>query len=232
MSIMSKKMKTVVLIAEDKHILRKAIAKNFDAEGYKVLEAADGEEALKKARRPSIDILILDIMMPKMNGYDVLKTLRKEKNELPVIILTARGTIDDKIDGFDSGADDYVVKPFSIDVLFKRVEAILRRRSPVAKKIVEIGDWKFDFERWTAFLKKENIKFLQRELEMLELLIQKDGKPVSRDEFLDRFWSPETYPTNRTIDTHILDIRKKLAKGKGIEIETQHRVGYKVVIRD
>jgi len=121
-------MKSVVLIAEDKHILRKAIAKNFEAEGYKILEATDGEEALKKARRPSVDILLLDIMMPKMNGYDVLKTLRKEKNELPVIILTARGTIDDKLDGFESGADDYVVKPFSIDVLFKRVEAILRRK--------------------------------------------------------------------------------------------------------
>ena len=123
---------------------------------------------------------------------------------------------------------NYVVKPFSRDVLFKRVEAILRRRSPVAKKIVEIGDWKFDFERWTASFKNENIFFLQRELEMLELLIQKDGKPVSREEFLDRFWPPETYTTNRTIDTHILDIRKKLAKGKGIEIETQHRIGYKV----
>jgi len=221
-------MKSVVLIAEDKHILRKAIAKNFEAEGYKTLEVADGEEALKKARGPSVDILILDIMMPKMNGYDVLKTLRKEKNELPVIILTARGTIDDKIDGFDSGADDYVVKPFSIDVLFKRVDAILRRRKPPTQKTKKIGDWEFDFERWTGSFKKENIKFLHRELEMLELLIQRDGKPVSRDEFLDRFWPPETYPTNRTIDTHILDIRKKLAKGKGIEIETQHRVGYKI----
>ena len=225
-------MKSVVLIAEDKHILRKAIAKNFEAEGYKILEAADGEEALKKARRPSVDILILDVMMPKLNGYDVLKTLRKEKNELPVIILTARGTIDDKLDGFESGADDYVVKPFSIDVLFKRVEAILRRRNFKAQKIVKIDGWEFDFDRWTASFKNEKISFLQRELEMLELLIQKDGKPVSRDEFLDRFWPPETYSTNRTIDTHILDIRKKLAKGKGIEIETQHRVGYKSVIRN
>ncbi len=221
-------MKSVVLIAEDKHILRKAIAKNFEAEGYKILEAADGEAALEKARHPSVDILILDIMMPKMNGYDVLKNLRKEKNELPVIILTARGTIDDKLDGFDSGADDYVVKPFSIDVLFKRVEAILRRKKFKTQKIIKIGNWEFDFERWTASFKNEKINFLQRELEMLELLIQKDGKPVSRDEFLDRFWPSETYPTNRTIDTHILDIRKKLAKGKGIKIETQHRVGYKI----
>jgi len=93
---------------------------------------------------------------------------------------------------------------------------------------VNISDWKFDFERWTAYWKNEKLPFNQRELEMLELLIQRDGKPVSRDEFLDRFWPTETYPTNRTIDTHILDIRKKLAKGKGIEIDTQHRVGYKV----
>jgi len=96
------------------------------------------------------------------------------------------------------------------------------------EKSLKIGNWEFDFERWTASFKNEKINFLQRELEMLELLIQKDGKPVSRDEFLDRFWSSETYPTNRTIDTHILDIRKKLAKGKGIKIETQHRVGYKI----
>ena len=220
-------MKTVILIAEDSHILRKAIAKNCEAEGYIVIEAADGKEALEKARRPSVDILILDIMMPKMNGYDVCKTLRKENNELPVIMLTARGTVDDKIDGFDSGADDYVVKPFSIDVLFKRIEAILRRRNPQLQRIVKIDDWEFDFERWTGSFNKEKLPFTQRELEMLELLIQKNGKPVSRDEFLDRFWPPETYPTNRTIDTHILDIRKKLAKGKGIEIDTQHRVGYK-----
>ena len=221
-------MKKIILIAEDNHVLRKAIAKNFEAEGYNVIEAADGKEALDKARNPAVDLLILDIMMPKMNGYDVCKSLRNEKNDLPVIMLTARGTVDDKIDGFDSGADDYVVKPFSIDVLFKRVEAILRRKNPEAKQIIKSGDWEFDFNKKSAICKKQNITFSAREFEMLELLIMKNGKPVSRDEFLDRFWQPNTFPTNRTIDTHILEIRKKLALGKGIEIETKHKIGYKI----
>ena len=221
-------MRKIILIAEDEQILRRVLVKNFEAEGYRVMEAADGEEALEKARRTSVDLLILDIMMPKMNGYDVCKTLREEKNDLPIIMLTARGAVEDKLDGFDSGADDYVVKPFSIEVLLRRVEAVLRRKNPPARRIVKIDGWTFDFERWTGRWKDEDLNFTQRELEMIELLIQRDGRPVSRDEFLDRFWPPDTYPTNRTIDTHVLDIRKKLAKGKGIAIETQHRVGYKL----
>jgi DNA-binding response OmpR family regulator len=166
-------MKKIILIAEDNHVLRKAVAKNFEAEGYNVVEAADGKEALDKARNPAVDLLILDIMMPKMNGYDVCKSLRNEKNDLPVIMLTARGTVDDKIDGFDSGADDYVVKPFSIDVLFKRVEAILRRKNPGMEQIIKSGDWEINFDKKSAICKKQNITFSAREFEMLELLIQK-----------------------------------------------------------
>jgi DNA-binding response OmpR family regulator len=223
-------MNYVILIAEDEMPLRRAMRKNFEAEGYRVLEAADGEEALTVAREHSVDLIVLDIMMPKMNGYDVCRTLRAEDNDVPVIMLTARAAVEDRLDGFDCGADDYLTKPFYIDELFKRVEAVLRRKEPVTEKVMHIGGWAFDFDRWTASWHEEMVPFTQRELEMLELLIQRDGKPVSRDDFLDRFWPPETYPTNRTIDTHILDIRKKLSVGEGLTIETQHRVGYKIVI--
>jgi DNA-binding response OmpR family regulator len=223
-------MKQVILIAEDEMPLRRAMKKNFEAEGYQVLEAADGEEALNAARKHTADLIVLDIMMPKLNGYDVCRTLRAEDNDIPVIMLTARTAVEDRLDGFDCGADDYLTKPFYIDELFRRVEAVLRRKEPAAEKIVHIGDWEFDFERWTARWGEEPVLFTQRELEMLELLIQRDGKPVSRDDFLDRFWPSESYPTNRTIDTHVLDIRKKLAAGDGLTIETQHRVGYKLIV--
>ena len=223
-------MKKVILIAEDENNLRRALVKNFIAEGYAVLESADGEEALAVTRSHSVDLIILDIMMPKMNGYDVCRSLRASGSDVPVIMLTARAAVADRVDGFDCGADDYVTKPFSIVELLKRMEAVLRRLQPPAEKVVHIGGWSFDFERWSAQWRQTDIPFTQRELEMLELLILRDGRPVSRNDFLDRFWPPETYPTNRTIDTHILDIRKKLADGEGLSIETQHRVGYKLVI--
>ena len=222
-------MPLTILIADDEAVLRKVLVRNFEAEGYRVLEAADGEEALQLAHSHAVALIVLDIMMPKINGYHVCSSLRKEGNRVPIIMLTARGDTNDRIDGFELGADDYVVKPFSIKELLQRVAAVLRRSQPALEQQVTRGAWTFDFARWTAAHAGVPVEFTRKELEMLQLLIARDGRPVTRDEFLDQLWPPETYPTNRTIDTHILALRKKLAQGTGLSIATEHRHGYKLV---
>ena len=142
-------------------------------------------------------------------------------------MLTAKAALGDRIEGFDCGADDYVPKPFSIDELLKRIGAVLRRTAPHERSFAK-GDWLFDFGRGTARCKGKEVAFTHRELAMLELLIARQGCQVTRNELLDRFWPPETYPTNRTVDTLVLSIRKKLRAGKGIRIETAHRAGFRL----
>jgi len=219
----------VILVAEDELPQRVGLVRHLEEAGYKTVEAADGREALDKALNTTVDLAILDIMMPKISGYDVCRTLREKGSNMPVIILTARAALDDRLDGFDCGADDYVTKPFSIEELLKRISAILRRTAP-RDETVAIGNWTFDFMRGTVECGDTPVEFTQRELAMLELLISREGQPVKRDEFLDRFWSADAHPTNRTVDTLILSIRHKLGGGKGLAIETVHRVGYRISI--
>lgn len=222
-------MNTSILVAEDEAVLREVVVRNLRECGYNVYEAADGEAAVQCAREKPLALIILDIMMPKMNGYTMCSTLREEGNRVPIIMLTARGHINDRIEGFDAGADDYVVKPFSLEELCKRVEAILRRTQPAPEDTVIHEKWCFDFIRWCAAYNNEPIAFTRKELEMMQMLFAADGAPVSRDEFLDRLWPPETYPTTRTIDTHILSLRKKLAIDETITIQSEHGYGYKIV---
>ena len=218
----------VILVAEDELPQRIGLIRHLEEAGYRTVEAADGQEALDAIAHKTVDLAILDIMMPKINGYEVCRTMRDDGCSVPVILLTARAALDDRLDGFDCGADDYVTKPFAVEELLKRISAILRRSAP-KQEAVSTGDWTFDFSRGTAVCGKKAVEFTHRELAMLELLIARDGQPVSRDEFLDRFWPEDSSPTNRTIDTMILGIRHKLEAGYGITIETVHRVGYRVM---
>lgn len=222
-------MKTTLLIAEDEAVLREVLTRNFREDGYHVHDVADGASALQYAREKPLDLIVLDIMMPKMNGYDVCRTLRNEGNRVPVIMLTARGESDNRIEGFECGADDYVVKPFVIEELRKRIEAVLRRTRPAPEDYITHGKWHFDFVCWYATYEHTPVPFTRKELEMLQMLLVADGAPVSRDEFLDRLWPPDTYPTTRTIDTHVLALRKKLACDKSIRIVSEHGYGYKLL---
>lgn len=220
-------MKHVILVAEDEYPQRYGIVRHLNESGYQTLEAENGQDCLDLIKTKTVDLALIDIMMPKISGYDVCRIMRKNNINTPVIMLTARASLDDRIDGFDCGADDYVTKPFSINEVLKRIAAILRRTTPLQNE-VEIGNWQFDFKRESVSFKGKQIEFTHRELSMLELLIIRAGQPVTRQEFLERFWSPNCETTDRTIDNLISNIRKKLAIGTTLSIETVHRVGYRI----
>jgi len=224
-----------LLIVEDEIALAEGLRDNFEIEGYSVLLAHDGEAGLNLALSERPDIIILDIMMPKMSGFDVCKQLRNAGDQTPIIMLTARTEEVDRILGLELGADDYVAKPFSMRELVARVKAVLRRR-PGKKskdaKIDDIGKIKIDFDHYLAYdQNNKQIDMTFKEFEILKFFKQHKGKTVSRDELLDKVWGYEIYPTSRTVDNHIVKLRKKIEKDPESpkHILTVYGIGYKFI---
>jgi two-component system alkaline phosphatase synthesis response regulator PhoP len=206
---------------------------NFEFEGYEVLTASDGAAGLERARTHKPDLVILDIMLPRYSGLEVCKTLRGEGFTAPIIMLTARGQEIDKVVGLELGADDYVTKPFSIRELLARVRAILRRSEGAKKRLsrYRFSDVELDFEIYQARKGGEALDLSPREFELLRYLIERKGDTVSRDRLLEDVWGYESYPSTRTVDTHIAKLRAKIGDS-GSEprfILTIHGVGYKFV---
>jgi two-component system alkaline phosphatase synthesis response regulator PhoP len=206
---------------------------NFEFEGYEVLTAADGAAGLERARTQHPDLLLLDIMLPKLSGLEVCKTLRAEGFEAPIIMLTARGQEIDKVVGLELGADDYVTKPFSIRELLARVRAILRRTEGGKKKLqrYRFAEVELDFEHYRGTRGGQALDMSPREFELLRYLIERKGEAVSREQLLEDVWGYENYPSTRTVDTHIAKLRAKIGDS-GSEpkhILTIHGVGYKFV---
>jgi DNA-binding response OmpR family regulator len=198
-----------------------------------VLTASDGQTGLERARTQKPDLLVLDIMLPKLSGLEVCKTLRGEGFEAPIVMLTARGQEIDKVVGLELGADDYVTKPFSIRELLARVRAILRRSEGKKKRLsrYQFSDVELDFEAYRAKKGGEALELSPREFELLRYLIERKGETVSRDRLLEDVWGYESYPSTRTVDTHIAKLRAKIGDS-GSEprwILTIHGVGYKFV---
>ncbi len=222
-----------ILIVEDEPDMILGLKDNFEFEGYEVLTAADGVAGLERARGHKPDLVILDIMLPKLSGLEVCKTLRGEGFEAPIIMLTARGQEIDKVVGLELGADDYVTKPFSIRELLARVRAILRRTEGKKQRLARyrFADVELDFETYRAKRGGEAIDMSPRELELLRYLIERKGDTVTRDQLLEDVWGYESYPSTRTVDTHIAKLRAKIGDS-GSEprwILTIHGVGYKFV---
>jgi two-component system alkaline phosphatase synthesis response regulator PhoP len=206
---------------------------NFEFEGYEVLTAADGAAGLERARTERPDLVILDIMLPKLSGLEVCKTLRAEGFQAPIIMLTARGQEIDKVVGLELGADDYVTKPFSIRELLARVRAILRRTEGGKKRLqrYRFADVELDFEHYRGTKGEHALEMSPREFELLRYLIERKGESVSREQLLEDVWGYENYPSTRTVDTHIAKLRAKIGDS-GSEprhILTIHGVGYKFV---
>jgi two-component system alkaline phosphatase synthesis response regulator PhoP len=206
---------------------------NFEFEGYEVVTASDGAAGLERARSVKPDLVILDIMLPKLSGLEVCKTLRGEGFEAPIIMLTARGQEIDKVVGLELGADDYVTKPFSIRELLARVRAILRRTEGTRKRLARyrFADVELDFEAYKARRGDETLELSPREFELLRYLIERKGETVTRDQLLEDVWGYESYPSTRTVDTHIAKLRAKIGDS-GSEpryILTIHGVGYKFI---
>jgi two-component system alkaline phosphatase synthesis response regulator PhoP len=206
-------MKEKILIIEDEEDLIKGLKLNLDDEGYEVSWAFDGEEGLRKALEESPDLIILDIMLPKMNGLDVCRELRQKNIGVPVVMLTAKGEEIDKVVGFEIGADDYLTKPFSIRELLARIKAHLRREKREGIKVPNVygfGDVEIDFAHFKIRRKGKERDITSLECEILKYLIAHRGEVVTRDVLLDKIWGYERFPTTRTIDNHMLKLRKKI----------------------
>ena len=212
-------MKEKILFIEHEEDLVKGIKINLVDEGYEVGYALNGKEGLEKALKEKPDLILLDIMLPGMNGLDICKELRQNKMDIPILMLTAKGEEIDKVIGLEIGADDYISKPFSIRELLARVKAHLRRENrgdETAPEVVQLESIKIDFGHYKVIRKNDEIDLTSLEVDVLRYLIGQDGKVVSRDDLLDKIWGYENYPTTRTIDNHILKLRKK------IEIDPNH----------
>jgi two-component system alkaline phosphatase synthesis response regulator PhoP len=212
-------MKVKILIIEDEEDLVKGLKLNLVDEGYEVDYTLDGNEGLVKALKDKPDLILLDIMLPGMNGLEICKELRRNKVDIPILMLTAKGEEIDKVIGLEIGADDYISKPFSIRELLARIKAHLRRENrggETVPLIFQLETMTVDFGHYKIIRKDDEIDLTSLEVDVLRYLIAKDGKVVSRDDLLDKIWGYEKYPTTRTIDNHILKLRKK------IEIDPNH----------
>lgn len=208
-----------------------ALKDGFEYEGYEVLTARDGAEGLRLARDGRPDLMVLDVMLPKLNGLDLCREIRKEGNSLPIIMLTARGQEIDKVLGLKLGADDYVTKPFGFMELMARVEALLRRISGSGPSVdsYEFGDVAVDFKKAEARKGGQLLEMTARELKLLKYFIEHRGQVVGREELLDSVWDYNEAPLTRTVDMHVAKLRKKVedTPAEPKYIVTVHRVGYK-----
>jgi DNA-binding response OmpR family regulator len=222
-------MAKVLVVDDEKNIVE--LAKLYlTKEGYDVISAADGAEALKKVKAQRPALVILDIMLPQVDGWEVCRRLRRAEDDVPIIMLTARGDDVDRIVGLELGADDYVVKPFNPRELVARVKAVLRRYEAGLRpaKTVALGDLSLDQERREMRVKDELITLRTKEFDLLAYLVQNRGLVLSRGQILDAVWGYDYYGDTRTVDVHIAHLRGRLA-GSGVTIETVWGVGYKLV---
>lgn len=219
-----------ILVVEDDPNILKLLPSDLELEGYTVFTAKDGIEGLDRARTLKPDLLILDIMLPQMNGYDVCRALRKDGSEIPIIMLTAKGQEADKVIGLDMGADDYVTKPFGGMELLARVKALLRRHKRQLDKMekIKFDDISINFKGMEALKKGKPIALTAKEFQILELLVRHRGEVVSRRQFLEEIWGYDDMPSTRTVDNQVLTLRQKLhPKDTEAYIATIHGVGYK-----
>src|SRR4029078_9551440 len=223
-----------ILIIEDELPMRTALKDCLEGEGYRVITAADGEQGLQRALEQKPDLILLDIMMPRLDGYAVATELRLLGHTTPILMLTAKGQIEDRVTGLDAGADDYLVKPFSTEELLARMRALLRRfqkqiKSPAKLKL---GDVEIDLARQTALRGKKAIHLTAKDIAMLRLMAESPGEPITRERFLDVVWGYAAFPTTRTVDNHIASLRGKIERDPDSPkwIKTVHGVGYRLEI--
>lgn len=226
--------KKQILLVEDEENLLKTIRLNLELEGYNVTVATNGIEALKEFRKDNFNLVILDVMLPEMNGYDVCEQIRKENTTVPVLFLTAKGSSSDKIQGLKLGADDYLTKPFNLEELLLRIQILVKRGSPQKEFDKSIESYSFG-ENTINFVTYEirgtngKTEISKKEIALLKLLIERKGEVISREEILDSVWGKDAYPSSRTIDNYILAFRKYFEKNQRepIHFHSIRGVGYK-----
>ena len=216
-----------LLVVEDEKKLNDLITKKLEKEYYGVDSCFDGEEAVRYVEGTEYDAIILDIMLPKLDGFEVIKRIRAKKNKVPILLLTARDNIDDKVKGLDYGADDYLVKPFIFEELMARIRVLLRRNSGNADNIITIANLKVDLDAKTVFRDDVLIKLSGREYSVLEYLIRNKGKILPRERIEDHIWNYEYEGGTNVIDVYIRYLRKKIDDGYTPKlIHTVRGLGY------
>ncbi len=225
---------TKILVVEDEPAMLTGLRDNLEFEGYEVDTADRGDTGLQKISDSSYDLVVLDLMLPGLSGFEVLKQMRKMGSSAPVIMLTARGEEMDKVLGLELGADDYITKPFSLRELIARIKAVLRRAQALEigheKEMVTIGKLSVSFRQYEAFSDGEAVKMSHKEFEILAFLYKNAGHIVSRDSVLDHVWGDGYQPVARTVDNFILHLRQKIDTESSNHIMTVHGVGYKLVL--
>ena len=221
-----------ILVVDDEARMRKLIKDFLIQKNFNILEAEDGEKALKvyNDNKNKISLILLDVMMPKLDGWSVLRQIRQENKKLPIVMLTARSEEQDELFGFELGVDEYITKPFSPKILVARVESILKRTVEKAKEIKDYDGIVIDNEGRTVTVDGKLVELSFREYELLKYLLDNENIALSRDKILNTVWNYDYYGDSRTIDSHIKKIRHKLGK-KGKHIQTIRGIGYKFEIK-
>ncbi|MFC2092725.1 response regulator transcription factor [Bacteroidota bacterium] len=225
-------MKRILIIEDDPAILT-GLKDSLQEEHFEVLTEEDGEIGYQEAKKENIDLIILDLMLPSKNGIDICKDLRKDGINTPILMLTVKKEEMDKVLGLEIGADDYVTKPFSIRELIARIKALLRRKVEMNKEIDEysFGKISIDFKKQEALKNNKPIELSTSDFKILKYFIQREGEIITRDQLLDNVWGYENFPTTRTVDNHILALRKKIEDNPShpVHLLTIHKAGYKFI---
>jgi two-component system alkaline phosphatase synthesis response regulator PhoP len=219
-----------ILIIDDEPEIVRGIADNLTFEGYQTLAATNGESGLALACQEAPDLILLDIMMPRLSGWDVCRELRRRGIDVPVIMLTARAEEADRVRGLELGADDYIAKPFSVRELMARVQAVLRRPGPRRKAAaLAFGHVRIQVQARQVFVAGREIPMTRKEFDLLVYLVEHRGEIITRERLLDHVWGYERFPTTRTVDTHILRLRRKFEADpdRPAFILTVHGQGYR-----
>ena len=222
-----------ILVIEDDPAILRGLADNLGCESHDVLTAGDGESGYALARSRNPDLILLDLMLPRMSGYELCRKLRAENVATPIVMLTARGDEADRVVGLDLGADDYITKPFSVRELLARIRAVLRRAQVQSALPAELrfGNVVVDFRRYEARKGERSVELTRKEFGLLRLLAARSGEPVTRDDLLNEVWGYDATPTTRTVDNHVASLRAKLEDDPSDpqHLFTVHGVGYKWV---
>ena len=218
-----------ILVAEDDRELRELFCTVLSENGYRPLEAGDGEEALKVMETEYVDLIISDIMMPVMDGYELVSELRSAGYQIPVLMITAKGNFDDMRQGFLSGSDDYMVKPVNVNEMVLRVGALLRRAQILNEHKIVIGSTEFDYDAMTVTTDKESLVLPKKQFLLLYKLAASPGRTFTKQQLMDEVWGYETEADPHTIEVHIGRLRERFKDNPDFEIVTMRGIGYKVV---
>jgi DNA-binding response OmpR family regulator len=219
-----------ILYTEDDETLAFLTKDNLEQNNYEVIHCCDGQLGLETFKKENFDICIFDIMMPKMDGFELATEIRKINTDIPIIFLSAKTLKEDRIKGLRLGADDYLVKPFSIEELLLKIEIFLKRSQknvPVEKSVYEIGKYQFDINNFILFNQSEKISLTQREAELLKLFLDNKNSVLKREQILTSLWGTDDYFMGRSLDVFISRLRKILINEKGISIENLHGIGFR-----